>query len=130
MAIRKNLLFVALVFSFVSKGIGSIWDCTKDDIVIRQQRTGKKVHGKPEFSVYALNACPCFQDNVILDCTGFQTVQSIDPREVAIRGNQCLLVNGSGLVPYSGASFYYAWDTEFPFKPLSAHLSCSSVPKV
>lgn len=98
--------------------------CTKNDLIIKQNKTGLVVNKKPEFTVSVLNACPCLQGNIKLDCHGFQTVEKEDPVQMNQTGGECLLVNGSTVAPFSVVSFNYAWDTQFPFKPLSSEVDC------
>ncbi|KAL0394294.1 UNVERIFIED_CONTAM: hypothetical protein Slati_4395600 [Sesamum latifolium] len=68
---------VALVFlCFISEGMSEN-KCSPSDITVKQNPTGTKVQGKPEFQVTLFNACPCPVANVKLACNGFHTVENI-----------------------------------------------------
>ncbi|GAV60548.1 hypothetical protein CFOL_v3_04078 [Cephalotus follicularis] len=99
-------------------------DCSMDDLLIRQTPSGGKVEAKPEFEVSVLNECPCLQGNIILACNGFQSVKHIDPLVLVKSGNECLLNNGSSLGPFGMQTFSYAWDSLFPFDPVSSKIDC------
>lgn len=93
--------------------------------MVKQEKTGALVEGKPEFNVEVLNACPCLQGQVKFDCKGFQTEEKIDPLQLRmISGGECLLLNGSFVAPFSMTPFSYAWDDEFPFKTTSSVIRC------
>ncbi|KAK7395340.1 hypothetical protein VNO78_15892 [Psophocarpus tetragonolobus] len=98
--------------------------CYLRDIVVSQIQTGVKVKGKPEWSVTVTNKCPCVHKNVILSCTGFQSTEPINPLVLKVSPRGCLLNAGQPLYR-DDIKFKYAWDQQFPFKPLSSQISCS-----
>ncbi|XP_050124346.1 uncharacterized protein At1g05835-like [Malus sylvestris] len=123
MAALVKSFIVILLFSLINEGMCQE-KCATIDLQIRQEKTGNLVQAKPEFQVRVLNACPCLQGNVTLDCNGFQTVEVENPVTLLRSGNECLLNNGSFLTPFNEVVFVYAWDTQFPFKPLSSNIKC------
>ncbi|KAK9266135.1 hypothetical protein L1049_013974 [Liquidambar formosana] len=121
-AILQSLLVIVLL-SLIGQGMCQ--NCSTGDLLVQQNQTGTNVQSKPEFKVTVLNECPCLQANVKLGCDGFQTVEPIDPLALAKSGNGCLLINGSSMGPFSQVSFTYAWDTQFPFTPISSDINCN-----
>lgn len=82
------------------------------------------MQNKPEWSVTVKNDCICTQSNIQLSCSGFKTVETIDPSILSI-GNTCSLLPNSRLVRFSNVTFKYAWDTQFSFAPISSSVACS-----
>ncbi|XWS54370.1 hypothetical protein CRYUN_Cryun10bG0084400 [Craigia yunnanensis] len=99
--------------------------CSLEKVTISQTQTGKTVENKPEWQVTISNGCVCSQSELKLSCSGFQTVETIDPSVLAKSGGECLINNGEPVPPLSDFSFKYAWDTSFPFNPLSSQPNCS-----
>ncbi|GMH29991.1 hypothetical protein Nepgr_031834 [Nepenthes gracilis] len=120
--IFKSCMAVVLTLSLFAEGM---CQCSKDDLTITQSETGTVINGKPEFRVDVFNACPCTQSSVTLDCRGFQTVEKIDHAVLAKNGDDCLVGNGSLIPPFQATFFYYAWDSQFPFKPIFSQPNCS-----
>ncbi|XP_008219692.1 PREDICTED: uncharacterized protein At1g05835-like [Prunus mume] len=118
-----NLFSAILLLILLSKGMSQ--RCSTNDLQISQDKTGVLVQAQPEFEVKVLNACPCLQGNVKLGCNGFQTTDEVNPLTLLKSGNECLLNNGSSLIPFSQISFKYAWDTQFSFKPVSSEINCN-----
>ncbi|KAG2380785.1 uncharacterized protein HKW66_Vig0201570 [Vigna angularis] len=114
-------IFVSfLLFVLVSQGYSQ---CSLSDIVINQSPTGRKVHGKTEWTVTITNRCACVQKNVKLNCNGFQTIEAVEASFLKVSGDVCLVSDGQPL--FSGATmFNYAWDTQFSFKPISSTIAC------
>lgn len=98
--------------------------CLLSDISVSQIQTGIKVQGKLEWSVTITNKCPCVQKNVILNCKGFQSVESIKPSLLKVLHNICLVNSGQAIygIPIK---FRYASDQPFPLNPISSEISCS-----
>ncbi|GMH29992.1 hypothetical protein Nepgr_031835 [Nepenthes gracilis] len=117
MAAQIFKLFMAVILTLCLFAEG-MCQCSKDDLKITQSATGTVIAGKPEYKVDVLNACPCTQSSITLDCHGFQTVEDIDPAILAKNGDDCLFNNGSPISPFQKIFFYYAWDSLFTFKPV------------
>ncbi|EXB80735.1 hypothetical protein L484_008515 [Morus notabilis] len=101
--------------------------CAIQDIQIARSRTGELVENKPEWSVTIKNECSCTQLDLHLDCNGYQTVKLVDPSILSISndGQYCLVNNGQPIYAFGSISFTYAWDTSFPFRPISSQIACS-----
>ncbi|CAJ1972021.1 unnamed protein product [Sphenostylis stenocarpa] len=116
----KILSIIILFLSLSSQG----WACSFRDISISQKQTGVQVQGKPEWTVTVTNNCACVQLNVILKCSGFQSVEKIDSSILSVSSGGCLLNNG--LPIYRDAvQFNYASDQQFAFTPISSQIACS-----
>ncbi|KAK8624671.1 hypothetical protein V6N13_089560 [Hibiscus sabdariffa] len=122
MATVAHFFFAALFLALISQGY---CQCSIADVTISQKQTGKTVESKPEWQVKISNGCPCTQSDLKLSCDGFQTVETVDPSVMSKSGGECLINNGQPVAPESDLSFNYAWDTSFPFKPLSSQPNCS-----
>ncbi|KAK9279398.1 hypothetical protein L1049_013077 [Liquidambar formosana] len=122
MAAIVNFLCLVLFLTLVGKGT---CQCTLGDITIEQAATGAVVKSKPEWKAVITNRCACSQLDLKLACGGFQTVKKVDPLVLAKTGEECSVNNGAPLYPSSAVSFTYAWNTSFPFKPLSSQIACS-----
>jgi len=98
--------------------------CSLKDLTVNQFPTRNKVQGKQEWSVTINNKCPCVQKNVILNCKGFQSVESIKPSLLKVLHNICLVNSGQAIygIPIK---FRYASDQPFPLNPISSEISCS-----
>lgn len=90
-----------------------------------QDGTGVQIQGKPEYKVTVTNDCICSQSELELQCTGFQSLEGIDPAVLRIDGDKCLLNNGVPLHGSESITFKYAWDTKFNLVPLSSQINCS-----
>lgn len=99
--------------------------CDFNDIKFVQVLTGAKVQSKPEWKVTVTNDCICTQFNIQLSCSGFQTVEKIDPSILTIGKDTCLLLKNDRFFGFHNVSFNYAWDTKFPFKTISSNIACS-----
>ncbi|KAL9328840.1 hypothetical protein ACSQ67_003843 [Phaseolus vulgaris] len=118
-----KFLTIILFFVLVSEGYGK---CLLRDISVTQTRTGVIVNGKPEWSVTITNKCPCAQTNVILNCTGFQSLESIDPSVLTLSHTGfCLLTPAQPINKYGIVSFKYTWEKQFSLNPISSQSSCS-----
>ncbi|MED6114809.1 hypothetical protein PIB30_083990, partial [Stylosanthes scabra] len=102
--------------------------CDEGDVSglnITQKKTGRKVHGMHEWQVDITTHCMCSYNDVVLNCSGFKTLEPIDPSIVRIQGKHCLLKQEIAAYPLSAFSgFKYAWKTSFPLKALSARTAC------
>lgn len=87
---------------------------------IAQTKFGPPIQGKPQWRVSITNNCNCVQSQILLSCKGFQTALSIDPLILKIQGDTCLLYNGHVLAYNNTDAFSYAWDTAYPFAPVSS----------
>ncbi|GMN45468.1 hypothetical protein TIFTF001_014660 [Ficus carica] len=118
--------FLCLVLVFITLIVGGNGDqCSIADIKIDQSQTGAKVENKPEWSVTIRNECVCSQTDLQLDCNGYQTVKQVDPSILSVSGGHCLVNNGQPVYGFKNISFTYAWDTSFPFNPISSQIACS-----
>ncbi|XP_057510651.1 uncharacterized protein LOC130793026 [Actinidia eriantha] len=120
MAAIMKILCLVLFLVLLSKGNAQ---CKPSDLAIRQKRTGKEVNNKPEWKVEVANACPCTQLNVKLLCTGFKTVEKVDPAVITITGNLCSI--NEAIYSDSSINFTYASDSQFPFKVANSQQACS-----
>ncbi|XP_027341582.1 uncharacterized protein LOC113854646 [Abrus precatorius] len=116
-----KILGVVLFLVLVSKGYGQ---CSLSDLSVKQSQTGVKVQQKEEWSVTITNNCACVQKNVLLNCYGFQSAESIDPSVLRVSGSNCLLNNGQPIYK-DAVSFKYASDQQFPLNPVSSEIACS-----
>lgn len=87
--------------------------------------TGNTVEGKREWKVMVSNNCECTQMDVKLDCNGFETSKAIDPSILSQSGVVCVFNDGQPIAPESQLNFTYAWDTSFPFTPVSSQIARS-----
>nr|XP_011459157.1 PREDICTED: uncharacterized protein LOC105349890 [Fragaria vesca subsp. vesca] len=118
--------FLCMVFFFSLIVGGHCLDyCSVNNMSIEQPQTGKSVQNKPEWNVKITNGCSCTLLNVKLSCNGFRTVQDIDPSILSVSGGECLVKNGQPVYANADFSFTYAWDTQFPFNPISYQIACS-----
>ncbi|KAG7965608.1 hypothetical protein I3843_08G009600 [Carya illinoinensis] len=121
--ITKNSFLVLISLSLI---IGLVHcQCSLEKIGITQTDTGATIHNKPEWKVTIHNVCPCSVLHLKLACSGFQTVEDIDPSVLSISNGECLVNNGQPIYPSTTFSFTYAWDTSFPFTPLYSDVACS-----
>ncbi|KAG6761634.1 hypothetical protein POTOM_034862 [Populus tomentosa] len=95
-------------------------DCSLNNINIGTVRSGKEISGQAEWNVTVVNNCQCAQSQIQLSCTGFQTVENIDPSILSRQGDACLLINGSSLEASASVNFSYAWDPPFLLLPLGS----------
>ncbi|KAG5002356.1 hypothetical protein JHK87_023428 [Glycine soja] len=116
-----KILSVVLFSILISQGYSQ---CLLSDISVSQIQTGIKVQGKLEWSVTITNKCPCVQKNVILNCTGFQSIERINPSLLRVSHGHCL-VNAGQSIYGDAIKFKYAWNKQFPLKPISSDISCS-----
>ncbi|CAJ1967319.1 unnamed protein product [Sphenostylis stenocarpa] len=97
--------------------------CSVSDIHVTQSATGRRVGGKPEWSVSITNWCACVQKKVQLNCKGFQTTEAVDDSLLKVSGDVCLVSGGQPV--WKGAiEFNYAWDHQFPLNPISSQVAC------
>ncbi|KAB1993954.1 hypothetical protein ERO13_D13G060100v2 [Gossypium hirsutum] len=122
MATTLTFFFVVLFLALIGQGY---CQCTLADVKIIQTQTGKTVENKPEWKATVKNDCTCTQSDLKLSCDGFQTVKAVDSSLMAKTGAECLINGGQPVASSSNLSFNYAWDTSFPFKPLSSQINCS-----
>ncbi|XP_027911472.1 uncharacterized protein LOC114170188 [Vigna unguiculata] len=116
----EKILVATLLFVLVSQGYSQ---CSLSNIVVTQSPTGRKVLGKTEWTVTITNRCACYQKNVKLNCKGFQTVEAVEASYLKVLGDVCLVSDGQPL--FNGViEFNYAWDTQFPFNPISSDIEC------
>ncbi|KAL1359705.1 hypothetical protein HN51_005044 [Arachis hypogaea] len=114
------LLFLALAFQCYSQ-------CQLSDLKIEQERTGVKVKNKQEWRVFIITDCICNFPLVALNCSGFQTVEPIDPslKIVHSTGKFCLIADGNNpITRFRPATFRYAWDSSFPFDIVGVEIYC------
>ncbi|KAK7357759.1 hypothetical protein VNO80_17055 [Phaseolus coccineus] len=102
--IEPSLLNVSGDVCLVTSAYGQ---CSLKDIHVTQSRTGRTVGGKPEWGVTITNWCACVQQNVKLNCKGFQTVEGIEPSLLNVSGDVCLVTSGKPIIKliHSSPSF-------------------------
>ncbi|KAJ0090012.1 hypothetical protein Patl1_12505 [Pistacia atlantica] len=122
MATILNFLSAIIFLSFISRGY---CQCVVQNVTVNQSQTGSQVQNKPEWKVTISNPCRCTVLDLTLSCTGFQTVEKIDPSVLSKSGDNCLINNGNPIVGLSTFSFNYAWDSSFSLTPVSAQIACS-----
>ncbi|QCE04127.1 hypothetical protein DEO72_LG8g2160 [Vigna unguiculata] len=116
----EKILIATLLLVLVSQGYSQ---CSYSDIIVTQSPSGRKVHGKIEWTVTIRNQCACVQKNVKLNCKGFQTIEAVEASYLKVLGDVCLVSDGQPL--FNGAIvFNYAWDTQFAFSPISSVIAC------
>ncbi|KAJ6409880.1 hypothetical protein OIU84_009380 [Salix udensis] len=113
----SKLLLRLLFLCLVTRGL---CDCSLDKINIGTVRSGREISGQAEWNVTVVNNCQCPQSQIQLSCTGFQTVENIDPSILSKQGDTCLLINGSSLLASASVDFSYAWDPPFLLLPLAS----------
>ncbi|QHO07665.1 hypothetical protein HN51_066330 [Arachis hypogaea] len=114
------LLFFALVFQCYSQ-------CQLSDLKIEQEQTGVKVKNKQEWRAFIITDCICNFPLVALNCSGFQTVEPIDPSLKIVRSHQgkfCLVADGNPITKFRPATFRYASDSSFPFDIIGGEIYC------
>nr|KYP51230.1 hypothetical protein KK1_026914 [Cajanus cajan] len=118
-----KILSLILFLILISQGYSK---CTPNDISVTQIRTGLMVQGKSEWSVAITNKCQCPQHNVNLNCSGFHSIEPIDPQilTVSLTDDFCI-VTPAQPISKNVVSFKYAWDHQFPLNPISSQSSCS-----
>jgi len=71
------------------------------------------------------NKCPCAQNNVILNCTGFGSVDSIPSWIVTFSHTDfCLLTPNQPLNKGGVVTFKYVRNSQFSFKLISSQSCC------
>ncbi|XP_027080592.1 TPD1 protein homolog 1-like [Coffea arabica] len=129
MAAIFKILCLSLFLGLLSAGTANAQGCSLSSLIILQAPTGAKVQSKPEFKLTIFNSCACTQTQVKLSCSGFQSVEKINPAVLSQSGGGSCLVNGGQPIYYGvthgNFSFNYAADNQYPFKPISSQLSCS-----
>ncbi|CAJ1939839.1 unnamed protein product [Sphenostylis stenocarpa] len=116
-------LTIVLFLALISEGYGK---CLLSDISVRQSQTGVMVKGKAEWSVSITNKCSCVQTNVVLNCTGFQSAEEIDPSilTVTLPPKLGFVKPGQAINRDEVVSFKYAWDNQFSLNPISSQSLC------
>lgn len=94
------------------------------DLKITQSTTGAQVQKKLQWKATIVNDCECPQSGIKLSCDGFETVEKIDPSILLQAGGVCLINGGGPIQAHQSFSFTYAWDNQYPFKPLSSTIGC------
>ncbi|KAF5773101.1 hypothetical protein HanXRQr2_Chr13g0584901 [Helianthus annuus] len=118
----ETLLTIILFTLFITGGYAQ---CALKDITVGTERTSRQIHGKQEWKVMFINTCNCAQQNLVVSCNGFQTVERVDPNLfIPIGNNRCLVNGGRPIAPYERVEFLYAWDPPFIFVPHSSQLNC------
>ncbi|RWR86999.1 Pentatricopeptide repeat-containing protein [Cinnamomum micranthum f. kanehirae] len=104
--------------------LGWAQPCTLSNVSISQSKTGQIISGKPEFEVTISNNCICTQTNVKVQCTGFSSVEQVDPAVFSKTDDQFCLVN-MPITQSSPVSFKYASDVMYNLTPVDSNVSCS-----
>ncbi|TKY51868.1 hypothetical protein E2542_SST23387 [Spatholobus suberectus] len=100
--------------------------CTLRNLDVHQDSIGKPFQGYYEYAVSIFNRCPelCVQRNVKLNCTGFQTLENLDPSILKVSGDVCLVKNGLSITSDAAVNFRYAWRHQFDLNPISSDIHC------
>lgn len=120
---RRFHSYDLLVFCY-NKNAGWAQPCTVSNVHISQSKTGQIISGKPEFEVTISNNCICTQTNVKVQCTGFSSVEQVDPADFSKIDDQYCLVN-KPITQSSPVSFKYASDAMYNLTPVDSNVSCS-----
>lgn len=112
------------LFFCYNKNAGWAQPCTLSNVSISQSKTGQIISGKPEFEVTISNNCICTQTNVKVQCTGFSSVEQVDPAVFSKTDDQYCLVN-MPITQSSTVSFKYASDVMYNLTPVDSNVSCS-----
>ncbi|CAL0306317.1 unnamed protein product [Lupinus luteus] len=123
MAATIKIFSILLFLGLVSQGYGQ--SCSLNDLSVSVAKAGSFVQGKPEWKVTIANNCMCKQENVKLNCNGFQTVDTIDPSVLSISGNVCLVNGGKPITSNDPFTFKYAWDYLFQLTPINSTVACA-----
>ncbi|XP_042477994.1 TPD1 protein homolog 1-like [Macadamia integrifolia] len=119
-------LFRSLLLLFFIFGQGYGQQCSKRDLSIKLNATGKSIGGKPEFILTISNNCVCPQSNVLIRCFGLSTVEPVDPAICKpVDNNNCLINNGTAIVKGHPISFKYAWLIPTDFSVVNSTVVCS-----
>lgn len=121
MSRKSNPKSLRLFSLFVGHG-----QCALKDITVGTERTSRQIQGKQEWKVMFINNCTCSQQELVVSCPGFQTVEKVDPRLFApISGTSDCIVNGrQPIARFRNVEFLYAWDPPFLFVPVSSKVRC------
>ncbi|CAJ1976496.1 unnamed protein product [Sphenostylis stenocarpa] len=119
-AILKSLA----IFLVIARG--AYGECTLRNLQVRQYGTGKSLKGYHEYSVSIFNKCNelCVQSNVKLNCSGFQTVEKVEPSILRVSGDVCDLNNALPITSDATVNFRYAWSNSFHFNPIFSDIHC------
>nr|XP_025692167.2 uncharacterized protein LOC112794311 [Arachis hypogaea] len=110
------LLFLALFSQCYS-------ECQLSDLKIEQKQTGAKVKGKQEWRAFIVTDCICTFPLVVLNCSGFQTVEPIDP-SLKIQGKLCVIADSNPITRFHPVTFRYAWNSSFLFNIVGGEIAC------
>ncbi|KAJ9550424.1 hypothetical protein OSB04_014469 [Centaurea solstitialis] len=88
------------------------------------------IHQEPtstskEWSVTLENLTPCVILNVKLDCKGFQSRTTIDPKIILKQDDLCIVNGGERINPGQSLHFLYISEQQFPFKLADQSVACS-----
>ncbi|KAK7356607.1 hypothetical protein VNO80_15882 [Phaseolus coccineus] len=111
------------IFLVIARAYG---ECSLRNLEVRQYDTGKALKGYQEYAVSIFNKCSelCVQSNVKLNCTGFQTVEKVEPSILRVSGDVCVVNNGLPITSDATTNFRYAWSNSFNFNPISSQINC------
>ncbi|XP_014513099.1 protein TAPETUM DETERMINANT 1-like [Vigna radiata var. radiata] len=112
-----------IIFLVIARVYGG---CSLRNLEVRQYDTGKLVKGYHEYAVSISNKCSelCVQRHVKLNCTGFQTVEKVQPSIFRVSGDVCVVNNGLPITSDATTNFRYAWSNSFHFNPISSDIHC------
>ncbi|XP_062182103.1 uncharacterized protein LOC133886406 [Phragmites australis] len=124
-------MFAFLLLCCLCNGGNAYEECKPSDLAITQTVVpGHVVGGYRVYAVAVENRCICSQGEVKLACRGFNSSVHVDPAGVLRPdgdGELCTL-NGSRPIAMGleyAVKFYYAWSSQFSFKPVSSTIACS-----
>jgi len=101
-------------------------DCSLRNLEVSQYGTGKAIKGYQEYAVSISNKCSelCVQSKVKLNCSGFQTVEKVEPSILRVSGDVCVVNNGLPITSDATINFRYAGSNSFNFNPISSDIHC------
>ncbi|KAJ9550429.1 hypothetical protein OSB04_014474 [Centaurea solstitialis] len=96
----------------VATGGGDVCGDEQYQLTIHQEPTSTS----KEWSVTLENHTPCVILNVKLDCKGFQSRTTIDPKIILKQDDLCIVNGGERINPGQSLHFLYISEQQFPFK--------------
>ncbi|KAL8216975.1 hypothetical protein R6Q57_023812 [Mikania cordata] len=72
---------IMIFFALIIRG------CALKDIAVGTERSSREVQDKQEWKVEFINSCKCSQQELIVSCKGYQSVEKVDPNVFKSVGN-------------------------------------------
>ncbi|XXG49818.1 hypothetical protein AAC387_Pa02g3884 [Persea americana] len=116
--------FYAFFLLFIF-GKGLCQPCDVSSIMVNQTAIGDAVHGLQEYQVIITNKCICTQTDVEFQCTGFDSVEHVDPSIFRGDGEYCIIDHAQPIWFGSSINFTYPSKAQIRFVPASSQINCS-----